>query len=279
MPIQLGTVAAIGFENFPPAAWLGALRDLGCTSVQAYRNQNRRISVAEMQNAIAAGEMPCDSLHGVFGEQFDPSSPDEAARRFAVDTYKREGELAMQLGGPLCVVHCSTIRRNGIDRAKTALRWSQLARSIEQLGAFGRETGVRYAFENLPGYHAIGADAPRLAAALAEIGAPNTGLCFDTGHAHMVGGAAEALRACGGQVLYVHLSDNSGKGDDHDMPTYGTLDTNAIADALKAIGYSGTAMLEVFYPVERLRKLIDEGCGERLAAFLARANASTEELP
>jgi sugar phosphate isomerase/epimerase len=104
MAIQLGTVAPIGFPDFPPADWLACFRRLGCTVVQAYRNQKADISLQEMKDYIAAGEMPCDSLHGVFGEEFDSSACSEPHRQFAADTYKKEGELARELGGPLVVV-------------------------------------------------------------------------------------------------------------------------------------------------------------------------------
>jgi len=272
MAIRLGTVAAIGFKNFPPADWLGCFRQLGCQAVQAYRRQDIPVFISQMQDAIAAGGMPCDSIHGVYGEQYDPSATNEIARTAAVDKFKSEGELALALGGPLVVVHCATIRHGGISDPERAVRIAQLRKSIVELGEFGRQTGVRYAFENLPGYHAIGWDIAALASLLNELDAPNTGMCFDTGHANMIGDAADAIRHTDGQMIYVHFSDNSGRSDDHDMPTYGTLDCDAIARALAAEGYSGTLMLEVFYSVDRLKQLIDEGLADRLARIIDLAN-------
>lgn len=272
MAIQLGTVAAIGFDEFPPAEWLGCFRKLGCEVVQAYRNQRVRISIQQMKEAIAAGTMPCDSLHGVYGEEFDPSAPDESKRRFAVDTFKAEGELALELGGPLVVVHCASIRQEGISQQERTTRIEQLKKSIVELGQAGQALGVDYAFENLPGYHAIGWDVAELADVLSELAVPNTGMCYDTGHANMVTDAAEAVRQTRGQMTYVHLSDNSGKGDEHEMPTYGTLQTDAVAGAFHEAHYSGTMMLEVFYSVDRLKQIIDEGCAERLARIIRIAN-------
>ncbi len=270
--IQLGTIAAIGFEDFKPAEWLECYRQLGCEVVQAYRNQARQVSLQEMQDAIAAGGMPCDSLHGVFGEQFDPSNPDEAGRTFAVNAYKHEAELCRALGGTIVVVHCSTIRPQGVPPPERALRFEQLKKSVAELGRFGAACQVTYAFENLPGYHAIGQDVGELAQALAEVDAPNTGMCFDSGHANMVGDPVAAVAEAAGQMVYCHASDNSGKADEHEMITYGTIDAEGLARALRAIGYSGTFMLEVFYPASRLRELVAEGAGERLARILRIAN-------
>jgi len=272
MAIQLGTIAAIGFDDFPPAQWLGCFRELGCRVVQAYRNHEARISVEEMADAIEAGGMPCDSLHGVYGEQFDPSAPSESARRFAVDTFKSEGELALELGGPLVIVHCATIRPDGISAEEHAVRLGQLKKSVAELGEFGRQLGVRYAFENLPGYHAIGSDVAELADLLEDTNAPHTGMCYDTGHANMVGDPVAAIAKTKGRIIYVHFSDNSGHSDDHDMPTCGTIDTDAIAGALNAQQYQGTMMLEVFHPVDKLKRLIDDGCAERLERIVRIAN-------
>jgi len=270
--IRLGTVAAIGFDEFEPSEWLGAWRRLGCEVVQTYRNQARAVSLQEMKDALAAGGMPCDSLHGVFGEQFDPSAPDEPARRFAVDAYKHEAQLCKELGGNLVVVHCSSIRRPGVSAAERAARIEQLKKSIESLGAFGSTCGITFAFENLPGYHAIGSDVGELAGILKEVDSPNTGMCFDSGHANMVGDPVAAVAETKGQMIYAHISDNSGDADDHELITCGTIDAEGLARAVHDVGYDGTFMLEVFYPAGRLRQLADEGAAERLAEIVRIAN-------
>lgn len=272
MAVQLGTIAPVGFEEFPPPEWLRCLRQLGCSVVQAYRNQDRQVSLPQIRDAIAAGLMPCDSLHGLFGEQFDPSAPDEPARCAAVDALKSDGELVLALGGSLVVAHCSTIRRQGVSAEERALRTEQLRKSIVELGTFGSGVGVRYAFENLPGYHPLGSNVAELAGLLERAHAPNTGMCFDSGHANMVGDPVEALRQTAGQMIYMHFSDNSGKADEHEMPTCGTIDADALARAVHQIDYHSTMMLEVFYSVDRLKRLIDEGCGQRLARLLALTN-------
>ena len=270
--IRLGTVAAVGFDEFDPAEWLGCWRGFGCEVVQAYRNRGSNVSVSQMKDAIAAGGMPCDSLHGLFGEEFDPSCPDERARQFAVETFKREAELCETIGGNLVVVHCGTIREQGIGEAEHKVRLAQLRKSIAELGEFGSTCGIAYAFENLPGYHVIGYDVAELADVLTEVAAPNTGMCFDSGHANMVGDAVEAVGQTRGQMIYAHISDNSGEADEHELLTLGTIDADGLAGALREVGYDGTFMLEVFYPAERLRQLLDEGAAERLARIVRIAN-------
>lgn len=272
MAIQLGTIAAVGFPDIPTARHLPLYRELGCTVVQAYRNAKANVTAAQMREALAAGGMPCDSLHGIFGEEFDPSAPDETARRFAVETFRSEGRLCLELGGSLVVVHCCTIRRDGIPAEERLLRVEQLKRSIDDLGRYGQLIGIRYAFENLPGYHPVGWDVKELACILREVGAPNTGMCFDSGHANMVGDVPAAIRAGAEQIIYVHLSDNGGTADDHEMITAGHIDAQAMARAMREVGYAGTMMIEIFHDEDRLRKLIADGTAKKLAGLIDLAS-------
>jgi sugar phosphate isomerase/epimerase len=271
--IQLGTIAPIGFEDFASPNWLACMRQLGCTVVQAYRNPQAGVTADQMRDYIAAGQMPCDSLHGLYGDHLDPSCLDEQSRARAVETFREEGRLVKRLGGDIVVIHGAGMAGDrALDAPQRKQRLDQLARSIEQLGHFGREIQVRYAFENLPAYHALCSSVGELTRLLIDVGAPNTGLCFDTGHAHMVMGAPEGLDQTRGQTIYVHFCDNSGQADEHLMPGQGTLDLPRLARKLHEIDYAGTVMLEVFHPVETLNRLIDTGYGEKLAEFLAIAN-------
>jgi len=226
MAVALGTVLPIGFADFQPGELLACYRQLGCRVVQVYRSPDSAVSPERIRAVVEQGGLTCDSLHGLYGEDVDPSAPEEPARRAAVETFK-----------------------------------------------FGAGCGVRYAFENLPAYHPVGWDVAELARLLEQVAAPNTGMCLDTGHAHLVGEAAQAVRDGDGQILYVHFSDNFGREDDHEMPTYGTLPAEAVGRALSEIGYDGVMTLEVFYQPAVLRRLIEQGCAERLAKILEIANA------
>ena len=56
------------------------------------------------------------------------------------------------------------------------------------------------------------------------------------------------------------------------MITFGGIDAEALSRSLHKVGYNGTYMLEVFYPIQRLRELIAEGFADRLARIVALAN-------
>ncbi len=62
------------------------------------------------------------------------------------------------------------------------------------------------------------------------------GLCFDTGHAHMVeADLVEALRAAAPHVVAFHVHDNDGTDDAHHVPYRGTVDWTAFARAVGAL--------------------------------------------
>ncbi|MBI5724202.1 MAG: sugar phosphate isomerase/epimerase [Planctomycetes bacterium] len=270
MPIRLGTVGPVGFDDFNPPTWLECMRRLGCRAVQAYRNPAAGLSAGQIKELLASCQMPCDSLHAMYGPDCDPSNPDEQARRRAVENLKDEGRLAIELGGRIVVVHCSDAKPQGAGIQERRQRINRLKKSVEELGRFGQSVGVRYAFENLPPTHPAGSDVAKLAGLLAEVNAPFTGICFDVGHANLSGDPVSAARDAGKNVIYIHLSDNTGSGDEHKMPGHGSIGCKAVIAELIRSGYDGTILLEVFYPERRLNELIAAGFDRKLAELLKR---------
>ncbi len=82
--------------------------------------------------------------------------------------------------------------------------------------------------------------------------AQTVGLHLDVGHANMGRGrgqpnqAAELMAAFGARLTHVHLHDNDGILDLHLPLGTGTVDWPLVVRQLKAVGWDGTATLEVF---------------------------------
>lgn len=98
------------------------------------------------------------------------------------------------------------------------------------------------------------------------------GLCFDTGHALLVGlDIKEYLIKLGHRIKALHIHDNDAVTDLHVAPYTGKLDWNSFTEGLKAINYKGDLSFETFgqvynnrIPTEMLEpclKLIAE-CGK-----------------
>ena len=266
----LSTVAAFGFDDFDPPETLALYRRLGCTSSQFYRNEANPPAVADARRIAEDAGLPFDSIHGVFGGAYDPSSPDEPTRRDAVDVYRREGELAAELGGPMVVVHPAPMVPPGVeprsgDRRK---RLDALRRSIADLARAGEQLGVVYLWENITDLYWVGNDPLVVADLLREADSPHARMCFDTGHALMTGTVEDRLARCADVVRYLHVHDNDGKEDTHLMPGDGAIDWPALRRTLRSSGIAVPAMLEVFYLADDLRACIKRDLPAKLADWL-----------
>jgi len=111
-------------------------------------------------------------------------------------------------------------------------------RSLDALEPLARERGVRIAIEN-GDFIGIGA--------LLDIYAPEyLGLCCDVGHANMgPGDGIAALDALKHRLIAIHIHDNDGIGDQHNLPFSGTIDWRRLARVLAGSAYTGPINMEV----------------------------------
>lgn len=272
---RLATIAPFNFE-FDTDRFLRAYRRAGCTHAQFYRNEKTPLDPAAALETVRRAEMTFDSMHGLFGESLDPSSPDRDKRIRSIDVYEQEGELAVRLGGPMVVVHPAWMNPEGttVSRPPDPVRIAALRDSMERLARIGERLGVIYLIENFPGFFSIGHDARRVASWVRLLGASNVRMCFDTGHAHIESGfngaVASQLRECIDVVAYIHAHDNDSVKDNHRMPGEGTINWEAVAAILVERTTADLPwMLEVFYPEPQVEQLVKDGLGERLARWSA----------
>lgn len=265
--MTLGTTGAFGFDDFHPPEILRLYATAGCTVVQAYRNRLKHITAKDCLALMPDIPLRIDSIHGVFGDDLDPSSEDERVRRKTVDIYKREADFCLDLGGDLIVVHPSPARA---PTESLETKYAQLRRSFDELGRFGATASVTYAFENMPPYHPVGDDLARLVREINEAADPRIVFLLDTGHAHMSCGLVEAVRIAGNAIKYTHVHDNDGAIDNHILPYRGTTPWSAFGDALNEAGYEGVFLLEVFEKAEDLRRLLNDEWREKIGHIVRR---------
>lgn len=272
----LATIAPFGFD-FDPPALLRAYRELGAKGAQFYRNEANAPSIDEAVRAATEAGLPFDSIHGLFGEHIDPTSPDAAERARCVNLFKDEGRLAAELvertsglrdqsawrtrsdASPIVVVHPSAWnpgrREMSHEEAEDAQepRWAALGEFLAALSDIGESLGVVYAIENQPRNCPLGHDPFALAWAVRDIASPNVRMCLDTGHAHITSDVVEALRAAGDVISYLHIHDNDASVDDHRVPGMGTIDWTGFASLLRDRPNTSPRMLEIFIPEGEVR--------------------------
>ncbi len=85
-----------------------------------------------------------------------------------------------------------------------------------------------------------------------SLDSPSLKFCFDTGHGHMTRNSEALVRELAPWLTYVHLADNQGEHDDHDMFRRGTVDWHSLFKTLRQIGFDGTFCVE--FPVREDRE-------------------------
>jgi len=160
------------------------------------------------------------------------------------DMLKRAIECTAEAGGQICIIHP--------DNDSTP---EQNAEMYFELLPFAKEHGVKIATENMWNWDAGSPTSTPAACSTTEsflahleaVNDPSLVACLDLGHAEMQGsgsGAVNMIRGLGHHLRALHIHDNDLLHDSHQLPYTMQMDFDAIARALKEIGYKGYFTLE-----------------------------------
>lgn len=131
--------------------------------------------------------------------------------------------------------------------------------------------GVVLCLENMPmTAHRI-STMDRIAEAVALVGHPNAAICLDTGHVNVFGhDLGDAVRTAGKYLRTLHVHDNDGKADRHQLPYLGTANWSSFTAALAEAGFDGVMSLETAGTVSRTMPEAVRDAAERLTATVAK---------
>jgi sugar phosphate isomerase/epimerase len=253
--LPLGAVIAFNYKDVRVADQVEIFRAAGVRRVQVFRDYMRSPEPGEILETLRRAAFTVDSLHGYFhledmdGPPCDISAADAAEREAALEIMEREADFARALGCRDVVVHPTGARMSDAD----AFRPAMLEESARDLAAIGRTADVRFLVENMPPTY-FGCDVPELRRIVDAVDDAHLGLIYDSGHANMAGDPVGVVRAMGPRLWGVHLHDNLGENDDHMIPGTGTAPLEAIAAAMAEVGYGGTFLLEVYRPMDEVRR-------------------------
>ncbi len=138
--------------------------------------------------------------------------------------------------------------------------------------------GVTLCLENMPmTAHRI-STMDRIAEAVEMVGHPNAAICLDTGHTNVFGRSlGDDVRCAGKYLRTLHIHDNDGKADRHQLPWLGTADWNSFTDALAETGFDGVMSLETRGPVSGNMPETVRDAAEKLTFAAAKALADAVE--
>ena len=165
-----------------------------------------------------------------------------------VDDLKREIDLFLGVGIENAVIHF-----NGGNELDDGERFQRRCQTLFVLTDYINDTSLKLCLENLgsvPETHTV----QRIRKIMDAINSDRLGICLDTGHLHLVNGRgqvsqsqSEFIRGAGSDLCAMHITNNSGGGDDHLMPfssRYG-VDWGDVIRALREIDYRGLFNLEI----------------------------------
>ena len=207
--------------------------------------------IKEVKAAMKETGLVCHQTHAPYklleNEEYTLENPHY---REIVGTIKAAGKI----GAKYVVVHPFK-HNDGTDEVDDIIEY------YRSLLPYAKESGVKIATENL---FRAAQNPEKMNRLLRGIDDDDFVLCFDTGHSAVVGiPPEEFLREVDFKYLKVlHLHDNDGKRDLHQLPYTGTLKWDSIIVALAKGGYSGNMNLEVPLYIE---KLPDSAIPEALA--------------
>ncbi len=177
-----------------------------------------------------------NDLHGSVGPEKNWGAEREHERLAGVDLVRNRLEMTSRLGSDVVIMHLPGPPK---EEEKRAAHWDRMWRSLDELEPVSRSTGVRIALENEP--------IERIERVLARYPAEYVGLCYDSGHgnARADGRGLDGLERLKDRLISVHLHDNDGTGDQHNLLFSGTVDWDRLARIMAASSYAKPTNMEV----------------------------------
>lgn len=223
----------------------------GAQAVEVYAarghfNYHEKEHVKEIGGWFKSGEVEFHSMHSPIypGNDFRSGAPplniidlEKRNRIEAMDEIKRAIEVAEYSPFRFLVQHVGRT-----DEYDDPRKFEAALSSIEHLRAFARPLGVTLLLENTPNDLAT---PERLQELLRALHYPDLGVCFDTGHAHLMSSVHQAFGVLQDRIHSTHVHDNRRDRDTHLWPGEGTIDWSQTMQSLRDAPHAPALLLEV----------------------------------
>ena len=207
----------------------------------------RRQHVLEIANWFRETGTQLNSLHSPMYNSYEwgrrdvqdinIADPNKKTRIEAMDEIKRSLEVAEHVPFRFLVQHIGAGNEE-FDEHK----FEAAMTSIEHLHAFAKPLGVKLLLENIPNELST---PERLVEMLHMAHFDDVGVCFDTGHAHILGGIPAAFATLKKYVASSHVHDNRKDKDTHLWPGEGDIDWNQTMKLLASAPGAPPLLLEI----------------------------------
>ena len=199
--------------------------------------------------------MPITQSHAPF---YNALVPEHEKAEIWEPLIQRAIEASGMAGVKWIVMHPGTYPDDAMDMRESKRRnYEYFMPYLEQAERWGCGIAIENLVDRDSGHRrpgrTYGASPVELCDLVDSFHVPNVGICWDFGHAHLMGiDQREALRYMGSRLKATHVADNSGKNDDHILPFMGTIDWRSILPVLGEIDYGGDLTFEIHNVTSRL---------------------------
>jgi hydroxypyruvate isomerase len=237
--IELAVCSEMIFTDLPIIDRIRRIHDMGF-AVEIWSWHDKDLQ------ALADTGARFSSMTGyLHGDLVDPATADEVVRT---------AELSIKAAETLCVPRLNLHTAELVDGKAARPRyradgqmWTTALRTLERIGELGAAADVTFCVENLntivdhPGVPL--ARAKDTLALVEGVGHPNVKMMLDLYHAQIgEGNLIELVRRCGDAIGEIQIADVPGRCE----PGTGEINYQAIANALRNIGFTGTVGMEAW---------------------------------
>ena len=222
---------------------------------------NRKQHVREIADWFRTSGVALTSVHSPLYADYEwgrggsppvnVAAPDRAQRIEAMDEIKRALEIAEQVPFRFLIQHIGTPNESFSEHKLEAAMTS-----IEHLHAFAKPLGVRILLENIPNELS---EPDKLVELIQTAHFTDVGICFDVGHAHMMGGVPQAFEILKSYIASTHIHDNDKNRDSHLWPGQGSINWKETVELLRSAPLTPPFLLEIegdekVNPVEKMQE-------------------------
>ncbi|MBE6757328.1 MAG: sugar phosphate isomerase/epimerase [Ruminococcaceae bacterium] len=213
-------------------------------------DERRHAMIAHEKALAAESGVSFHQVHGPWRWPAQDGTEEERAER--MEKMKRSLQFTAELGCKNWVIH--PIMPFGVnekdDPELAAKTWDINRVFMSELLALAKSYDITICFENMPMPAFSLGDPAAILKFVQEMNDDHFMICLDTGHAEVCPDftAGSAARLMGKYVRVLHVHDNDGQHDWHQLPFFGVTDWQDFGVALKEIGYDGVFNFETNPP-------------------------------
>jgi sugar phosphate isomerase/epimerase len=237
LPVEeaLQTIADAGFTE---AELMGSTYHIDPRIYNKTKLPRLARTIKNMKLHICSMHAPIDSI--------DLSTAKSEEKQQTLNLLTQSIEYCHALNIKILVVHPTNPKSNHLDTYKSR---ENCVDTLETILPVAEEHGVTLALENMIEMvnRRFGCWTEDLVDVAEDVKSSCLGVCLDVGHANLAKSSTleDEVLCASKHLIHLHVHDNDGKSDGHLVPKDGTVDWDALANALSKVHYEGVFMTEI----------------------------------